>query len=318
MDPMTSTDSVPLSWTTSGSIATAIARMSSGAAFAVTATIRGRRSGRADDRIRPARSAASGSPSARGVPGTRLSPIASAPDRMAARAPSASVTPQILTNGRRATLAGSAGSRPAATNAAAPAAGIDRPHQRLADERAVEPAAPASARPSPAPGHPDSAMTSRSSGTSSRRRPGTLGVDVERPQVAVVEPDQARARRERALELASVVGLDQRLQPEVAAPRRRGARAASPGGGTARSRTRSAPAARSMGSWRASTTKSLARTGTLTDARTARRSSTGAAEPVGLAQDRDRGSATGLVRPRASHQVVAGYGDHAGRRRRCA
>ena len=54
-------------------------------------------------------------------------------------------------------------------------------------------------------------------------------------------------------------------------PTRRARRRA--GWRTASSRTRSAPAARRTGSWRSSTTNSLARTGTLTAARTARRSS---------------------------------------------
>ena len=52
----------------------------------------------------------------------------------------------------------------------------------------------------------------------------------------------------------------------------------------------SAPAARRTGSWRSSTTNSLARTGTSTAPRTARRSVHGTAEPVRLAQDRDGGA----------------------------
>ena len=58
-------------------------------------------------------------------------------------------------------------------------------------------------------------MTSRSSGTSSRSRAGAIDVDVERPQVAVVEPDEAGPGRERPVELAVVVDLDERLEPEL-------------------------------------------------------------------------------------------------------
>ena len=86
-----------------------------------------------------ARSAASPISSARGVPATRLRPIASAPARTAARAPATSVTPQIFTSGRRATFAGSSGVRPGRHEGASDGRRIRRPHERLADERAVEP-----------------------------------------------------------------------------------------------------------------------------------------------------------------------------------
>ena len=70
-------------------------------------------------RARPPRRASR----ARGVPGTRFSPIASAPARTAASTPAASVIPQIFTNGSRSRTAGSSGTAPAATKAAAAAAG---------------------------------------------------------------------------------------------------------------------------------------------------------------------------------------------------
>ena len=53
----------------------------------------------------------------------------------------------------------------------------------------------------------------------------------------------------------------------------------------------------------------MARTGRLTDGSNPPQVVDGAPEPVGLAQDRDRGGATGLVRPGASHEVVAGCRD---------
>ena len=80
---------------------------------------------------------------------------------------------------------------------------------------------------------------------------GPLGVDVERPQVAVVEADQAGAGRERALELALVVGLDERLEAELAAPASTSRASRLAGWRTASSSTRSAPAARRSGSWTA-------------------------------------------------------------------
>ena len=101
----------------------------------------------------------------------------------------------------------------------------------------------------------------------------TVHVDLERPQVAVVEPDEARpessARSSSRGSWTSTSGSipSSRVAATSRARRRAGWR-------TARSRTRSAPAARRTGSWRASTTNSLARTGMPTAARTARRSST--------------------------------------------
>src|SRR5439155_15837233 len=42
-----------------------------------------------------------------------------------------------------------------------------------------------------------------------------LGVDLEAPEVAVVDPDQPRAAGERALELSFVVCFDQRFEADV-------------------------------------------------------------------------------------------------------
>ena len=67
------------------------------------------------------------------------------PDRVGAGArrrratPAASVTPQIFTNGRRATLAGSSGGGAGGDEGAGGGGRVAGSHERLADERAVEP-----------------------------------------------------------------------------------------------------------------------------------------------------------------------------------
>ena len=103
------------------------------------ATISGRCATAVAVRIVRASSAASSSDSSRGVPGTTLSPSASAPARDGRDAHSPRrATPQILTNGRRATLAGSVGAAPAATNERTDARRVRAAHEGLADQRAVE------------------------------------------------------------------------------------------------------------------------------------------------------------------------------------
>ena len=74
-------------------------------------------------------------------PGTRLSPMASAPAAMAARRPASSVTPQILTNGRRASVAGSPRSAAGGDERGDPrgARGSAPRIELLAHERRVEP-----------------------------------------------------------------------------------------------------------------------------------------------------------------------------------
>ena len=101
---------------------------------------------------------------------------------------------------------------------------------------------------------------------------GGRGVHDERPQVAVVDADEPRVGGERGIELAGVVDLDERLEPKVEGPRTSRASAACRCR-AASSSTASAPAARSSGSCRGSTTNSLASTGTVTAARAVTRSS---------------------------------------------
>ena len=143
--------------------------------------------------------------------------MASAPARIAASTPSASVTPQILTKGRRATFAGSSGARPALTNEATAATGSAErmsasPTSAASNPRARQRATTDGSR------TPDSAMTSRSSGTSARSRSARRRVDLEGPQVPVVQPDQPRVRGERGAQLLLVVRLHERLEPDGQRP----------------------------------------------------------------------------------------------------
>ena len=160
-------------------------------------------------------------------------------------------------------------------------------------------------------------MTSRSSGTSVAQPVRPLGVDLERAQVAVVEADEPRAAsRGRASSSRCVVGLDERLQPELERAARRAAPAPRRGWRTASSRTRSAPAARSIGSWISLDDELLGQDRHATAARTAPQVVDRAAEPVRLAQHRDRRRAAGLVGAGARDDVLVGGRDPAGRRRR--
>ena len=222
----------------------------------------------------PGEAAASSSASSRGVPGTRFSPIASAPARdRREHAVDVGDAADLDERAGARRWPDRAGAAPAATNARAAAAGSRRADERLADERGIEAErAPAGDGRRLADARLGDDQPIVGDELAEPRRP--LGIDVERPQVAVVEPDEPRAGRERRVELARVVGLDERLEAEVAAPARPGAPAAAAGGGRpAAARGRRRPRGASAAG-RPSTTNSLARTGTVTAARTARRSST--------------------------------------------
>ena len=194
------------------------------------ATILGRAAPPAADRASAASATASSSDRTRGVPGTRLSPIASAPAATAAWMPAASVIPQIFTNGTRASEAGSVGSVPAATNARAAVGRIRGPDEGLADERGVEPlGAPVGDRRGLADARfGDEQPVVRDEPAEAG---GALEVHVERAQVAVVQADEARATHEGALDLALVVRLDQRLHPQVAGQAHEAGQALGRGGG---------------------------------------------------------------------------------------
>ncbi len=265
--------SLPLAWIASGSTAADICATSSADASAVTSTTRGRRSVAAIERTREASSPASVDPSARGVPGTTFRPMASAPAAIAAATPSRSVTPQIFTKGLRATLAGSPGGRPAATNERTAAAGSAA---RINASPTSAPSNPRARQRATVDGSrtPDSAMTMRSSGTSGRRRSArstsTSRVRRSRLLIPITRASDSSASSSSRRSWASTRGSRPRLIAAETSSRRRrlvGCR-------TTRMSTASAPAARSESNCLGSTTNSFASTGTLTAARTRRTSST--------------------------------------------
>ena len=261
-DATAPTGSSPLSWTASGSTPATIAASSVAEASAVIATSRGRPAGGVAVRTTRASSAASATDSSRGVPGTRLRPIASAPSAAAAMALPASPTPQIFTNGpardvrrivghgaRRRRTSARRGRRVAGAN------------EGLADERGVEalraPAGDGRRVADPRFGDDEPVV-----GHEVPQPAGTVRVDHEGPQVAVVDADQARVGLEREPQLALVVRLDERLEAERERARRRAraGRACADGGRRGAGRRRRRPRA-DRSSCRASTTNSLARTG---------------------------------------------------------
>ena len=297
--------SSPLSWTSSGSTA------------AIDPGQLGRRQVRgdhddprpgrspgADARARRASSTPSSIDSARGVPGAKLSPIASAPARIAARIPAASVTPQIFTPGSRASPAGSAGYRPAATNARAAAAGSAARISASPDERRVEPGGPPAGdrRGVADPGLGDGQAVA---GDRVPQPDGPLRVHVERPQVPVVDPDEPGAGREGALELARVVRLHERLQAQVARGRHEP--------GQALRRVQHRQQEHEVGAGGPEEVElprvddELLGQDRHGDGRPhGAQVVDGAAEPVGLAQDGDGGRAAGGVGPGARDRVVRG------------
>ncbi len=185
--------------------------------------------------------------------------------------PSASVTPQIFTNGAAATLAGSRGGRPADTNARTAAAGSAERTRASPTSAASNPTARHAATVA-ASRTPDSPTTSRSSGTSARRRTAR-SVSTSRVRRSRLFKPMIRARvaSARSSSFSSWASTSGSSPISSARSTRRASRFA--GWRTARRSTRSAPAARRWGSWIGSTTNSLARTGIETAARTARRSS---------------------------------------------
>ena len=102
------------------------------------------------------------------------------------------MTPQIFTNGRRATLAGSSGCGAGRDERAGRGGRIRRPHQRLADERAIEPERPPAGD---GRGLADARFGDDEAvvGHERAQSVGPVDVDLERAQVAVVEPDEAGA-----------------------------------------------------------------------------------------------------------------------------
>ena len=279
----------------------------------VIATIAGAAVRRGSSRASRASAAASSSVSARGVPATTLSPIASAPARIAASTPASSVMPQIFTVRRRATSAGSSGGGAGSDERAdARPPGSRRPHERLADERAIEAERAPTRRDrgvadarlgdhEAVVGDGSRSRPARSASTSSVRRSRLLRPMTGRPSRA-----RARARARRGPPPAA------RGRASNAASTSRPSRFA--GWRTASRRTRSAPAARSSVELARLDDEVLGQ-----DRHGDRRADRAqvvdrAAEPVRLAQHRDRRCAARLVRPGPGDDVVVAGGDLPGGR----
>ena len=306
--------SSPESWTTSGSSAAMISPSRSNVASAVIATTCGRPAAEPPARARRASSTASSS-----VEAARRARDDVQADRIGAgregREDPGRVGDAADLDERRPVLGREVLGQPAGGGEPGGCRGrIRRAHQGLADERRIEAERPpagdrgrvADARlgddeailrherragAPPARGRPPASAGRGCSGRSGGRR-------------------VASARSSSRSSWASTSGSRPRSR---AASTRRPRRAA--GWRLARSSTRSAPAARSRGSWRGSTTNSLARTGTLTAARTARRSSTEPPNQCGSHRTEIDRRATRRVGPRAGDRVVRRRDDLAGRRR---
>ena len=215
--------------------------------------------------------------------------------------PSASVTPQIFTNGRRATLAGSRGGRPAATNDAHGAAGSAA---RISASPTSAASNPSARQRATVDGSrtPDSAMTRRSSGTRARRRSARSMSTSSVRRSRLLTPISASAGRERRSSSRSSWASTSGSSPSSSARSTSSAKRRLLGCRTASSSTTSAPAARSdrelpsdrrRTPWPAPGSRRRHGPPQVVDR---------AAEPVRLAQHRDRRGAAGLVRPRAARR----------------
>ena len=186
--------------------------------------------------------------------------------------------------------------------------------ERLTDERAIEPErAPArhGRRLTDARLGDDQAVV----GNELAEPPGAIDVDLERPQVAVVEPDKAGTGPQRPLQLALVVDLDERLQAQIRArvhqPRK------------APSRVQDGQQQHDVGAGRAQERQLdlldheiLGQDGYRDRRAHGPQVVDRPTEPVRLAQDRDRRRATDLVCAGARDDVLIGGRDPSGRRRR--
>ena len=226
---------------------------------------------------------------------------------MAASTPATSVTPQIFTVTRRATLAGSVGAAPGSHERPNRGCRVRRPDERFADERAIEAERPPAGDDR---GVPDAGFSDHEAivGDELAQAAGAFDIDLERPEVAVVEPDESSVRRERPIELTCVVDLHERLKAELERrvdettellPRMED--------GQEEDKVRSGRSEHpeldllddevlgkdGYGDRRADRPEVVDR----------------AAEPVRFAQDRDRRCTTGLVRTRPGDDVLVSGGD---------
>ena len=217
-----------------------------------------------------------------------------------------SPTPQIFTNGRRATLAGSVGDAPARDERPCRRDRVGRAHQRLADERAIEALRPPARDRG---GVADAGFGDDETvvGDEVPKPAGALRIDDERSQVAVVDADEPRVGLERQPELALVVRLDERLETEGERPLHERAQA------TLR-RVQDRQQQHGVGAGRPQQLE-LAR---VDDELLGQdRDGDGGAdgpqvvdrptEPVRLAQDRDRRRAAGLIGASAGDDVLAAH-----------
>ncbi len=190
---------------------------------------------------------------------------------------------------------------------------VRRADERLTDQRRVEPErAPARHRgrfTDPRLGDDQPIV-----GDALAQPGGALDVDLERPQVPVVEPDEARPAGERLVQLPFVVRLDQRLEADLDGALHE------PGEPLRRVEHREEQD--EVGAGRAEERQlDLLDHEVLGEDRDGDRRADGAqvvdrpTEPVRLAQHRDGGRAAGLVRPGAGDDVLSGAGDPPGRRR---
>ncbi len=156
-------------------------------------------------------SPASVEPSARGVPGDHVQTDGIRPGRDGRGHAIGVGHPADLHEGSAGDVGRISGRPPSRDERAHGCRRIGRPHQGLADQGAIE-----AERPPARDGRwiadtglgDDDAVV----GHEGAQAVGSLDVDLERPQVAIVDPDHASAGLERQLELPPIVGLDQRLQ----------------------------------------------------------------------------------------------------------
>ncbi len=144
---------------------------------------------------------------------------------------------------------------------------------------------------------PLSATRTTSRGRSAPERGDAVEVDRERREVAGVQADDLRPRRERPPDLVLVVRLDE--DGEAARPRgaREAARASASSSAATMRRTASAPSDSARSSCTSSTTKSFIRTGRPEMPLHRRKPREVAAEEVRLGDDRDRRGAARAGRP---------------------
>src|SRR5690606_24075133 len=198
-------DSLPWSWTARSPAACATSTTRSRASSRNTPTVT------ISDGRRRAISAARCGAIWRGD-GAKTKPTASAPMATTSRASSSDVTPHTLTNIERRLPIRSpgpgAGARPGRPQGGDGGRGVAGRDQRLADEHGVEPGVgqrgDAVGAPDARLGRPDH---TRRHGPGHPDRP--LVVDLERHEVALVDPDERRPDGERPLQLRLVVDLDQ-------------------------------------------------------------------------------------------------------------